>query len=109
MEYEFWFCPNDIKHCVNGSKKKYMLDWPIIFNTWHVKIGTNLSRQEVLALEGARFQLQQREVLSPCRRLFTIAALQIPQTDFHASLRLDAHPTSRFGKKVRHNLEAPTA
>ena len=29
VEYEFWFCPDDIKHCVSGRKKKYVLDWPI--------------------------------------------------------------------------------
>jgi hypothetical protein len=61
VEYEFWFCPNDIKCCVNGIKNKYVLDWPIIPNTWPVKIGTNLSREEVLALEDVGFQLQQRE------------------------------------------------
>jgi hypothetical protein len=33
VEYEFWFCPDDIKCCVSGSKKKYMLDWPIVPNT----------------------------------------------------------------------------
>ena len=25
VEYEFWFCPNNIKHCVNDTKKKYVL------------------------------------------------------------------------------------
>ena len=26
VEYEFWFCPYDIKHCVSGNKKKYVVD-----------------------------------------------------------------------------------
>ena len=26
VEHEFWFCPNDIKYCVSGNKKKYVLD-----------------------------------------------------------------------------------
>ena len=73
MEYEFWFCPNDVKRYVSSSKKKYVLDWPITPNTWQVKIGTNLSREEVLALEDAR--LHQREALSLCHRLSTIATL----------------------------------
>ena len=64
VEYEFWFCLEDIKRCVSGSKKKHMLDWPIVPNTWSVKIGTNLLREEVLALEDVGFQLQQREALS---------------------------------------------
>ena len=58
VEYGFWFCPDDIKQCVSGSKKKYVSDWPIVPNMWPVKIGTNLSREEVLALEDAGFQLQ---------------------------------------------------
>jgi hypothetical protein len=37
--YEFWFCPDDIKHCVSASKKKYVLDWPIVPKMWPVKIG----------------------------------------------------------------------
>ena len=65
VEYEFWFCHDDIKRCVSGSKKKFVLDWPIVPNTWPVKICTNLSREEVLALEDAGLQLQQREALSP--------------------------------------------
>ena len=56
VECEFWFCPDDVKRCVSGSLKKYVLDWPIVPNMWPVKIGTNLSREEVLALENVRFQ-----------------------------------------------------
>ena len=41
-ECKLWFCPNDIKRCVSGNKIQYMLDWPIILNTWHVKVCTNL-------------------------------------------------------------------
>jgi hypothetical protein len=26
VEYKFWFCPNDIKRCVSGNKKKFVLD-----------------------------------------------------------------------------------
>ena len=26
VEYEFWFCPDDIKRCVNGNNKKYVPD-----------------------------------------------------------------------------------
>lgn len=49
--------PDDIKHCVSGSKK-YVLDWTILPNTWPVKIGTNLSKEEVLACKDVGFQLQ---------------------------------------------------
>ena len=109
VEYEFWFCPDDIKRCVSGSKKKYVLDWPVVPNTWPVKIGTNLSKEEVLALEDAGFQLQQREALSPRRRLSTIATLPIPRSHFSMPPNPDAHPTFRFGKTVRRNPAAPLA
>jgi hypothetical protein len=65
MEYEFWFYPDDIKGCVSGSKKKYVLDWPIVPNTWSVKIGTNLSREEVLALEDVGFLITAKGVIVP--------------------------------------------
>jgi hypothetical protein len=55
VEYEFWFCPDDIKRCVSGTKKKYVLDWPTMPNTWPVEMYVNLSREEVLALEVAEF------------------------------------------------------
>jgi hypothetical protein len=58
VKYEFWFCPNDIKRCVNENNKKYVLDSHVVTNLWLVKIGTNLSRQEILALEDTGFQLQ---------------------------------------------------
>ena len=37
MEYEFWFCHDDIKRCVSGSKKKYVLNWHVVSNTWLVR------------------------------------------------------------------------
>ena len=103
MEYEFWYCFDDIKHFVSGRKKKYVLDWPIVPNTWPVKIVSNLSREKVLALEDAGFQLQQRGALSPCHRLLTIATLPIPRLYFCMSPNPDAHPTFRFGKTMRRN------
>ena len=108
VEYEFWFCHDDIKRCVSENKNKYVLDWHVVPSIWPVKICTNLSRQEVLAFEDDGFQLQQREVFSPRRRLSTIAMLPIPWADFHVLLNLDAHPTSRSGKSMRRNLAAPT-
>jgi hypothetical protein len=82
VEYEFWYCLDDFKHCVSGSWTKYVLDWPMVTNTWPVKISTNLSREEVLALEDAGFHLQQREALSPRCRLSTITILPIPRSHF---------------------------
>ena len=57
VEYEFWFYPDDIKRCVNDSKKKNVLYWHVVPNTWFVKIGTNISKHEVLAIEDVGFHL----------------------------------------------------
>ena len=108
-EYKFWFCPHDIKGCVSGTKKKYVLDWPIVFNTWPMKMGTNLSREEVLALDEAGFQLQQREALSPGYRLSTIPTIPIPCFYFCMLLNPNAHPPFKFGKTMRRIPTTPTA
>ena len=98
VEYEFWFCPNDIKRCVSGIKKKYVLGWPTVPNTLLVKMGTNLSRE-----------LQQKEALSPHCRLSTIPTLPIPRSHFCMPLNPDAHPTFRFRKTIHRNPTTPTA
>jgi hypothetical protein len=85
-----------------------VLDWPVVPNIWPMKIGTNLSRQEVLALEDVGFQLQQSGALLPSCRLTTITMLPIPRMDFHVPRNPDAHPSSRFGKSVHRNLVRPT-
>ena len=108
MEYKFWFCPDDIKCCVSENNKKYVLDWLVTPNIWHVKIFTSLLRHEVLALEDVGFQLQQTEALSPCHGLLTITMFSIPHIDFHVPLHPDAHPTLKFGKSVHCNLATPT-
>ena len=46
----FWFCLDDIEHCVKGSKCSWILDWPQILDVWPVLSGTNLTRQETLLL-----------------------------------------------------------
>jgi hypothetical protein len=94
----FGFSPDDIKRCISGTKKIYVLDWLIVSNTWPVKIGTNLSREDVLAFENAGFQLQQMKALSPCRRLSTISNLR---SHFSMPPSPDAHPTFKFGKTMR--------
>jgi hypothetical protein len=48
-------------------------------------------------LEDAMFQWQQREALSPHRKLSTIATLLIHWLYFHVLANLDTHPTSKFG------------
>jgi hypothetical protein len=66
---EFFFCNDDIERCIKGTKRRRVKSRPNVPNVWPVKIGTNLSRKEILDLEHIGFQLPQRAVISP-RRLF---------------------------------------
>ena len=50
---QFFFCNDDIERCVKGTKRKWVISVPKIPTTWPMKRGTNLSKQEILALEAA--------------------------------------------------------
>lgn len=75
--HEFSFHRDNIKHCESGNKKKYVVGWPIVSRLWPVKTCMILSKEEVLIFKDTRFQLQQKEALSLCQRLSTIATLPI--------------------------------
>jgi hypothetical protein len=66
---QFSFRNDDIERCVKGIRRKWVQHRPDVPDVWPVLTGTNLTLQEVLALEEGRFQLQQRQDVSP-RRLF---------------------------------------
>ena len=55
VEVDLWFCADGIKRCVSRNKKAWVLDWLAIPPTWPIKLGTNLTREEVFALEDAGF------------------------------------------------------
>ena len=103
----FWFCADDINRCMKGSKKKRVFDWPNIPRVWPVKVGTNLIREEVFALEDVGFPLQQKEALSPRRRLRTMTNLPIPRSHFCVPPNPYAHPNTQFSKVVRRNMATP--
>jgi hypothetical protein len=66
---QFFFCNDDIERCVKGTCRKWVVSRPEVPEIWPVKIGTNLTRKEILQLETAGFRLPQRQEISP-RRLF---------------------------------------
>jgi hypothetical protein len=76
---KFFFCPDDIERCIKGSRRKWVdkfsvdQERPPIPLVWHVKIGTNLTRSEIVKLENVGFQLPQKERITPTR-LFNTAA-----------------------------------
>lgn len=109
VEAEFFFCPDDIHRCVMGTKRPFVLHWPPVPITWPVKFGTNLTREEVLKLEDAGFQLQQQEALSPRQKFQTQVNIPILRSRFHVPDNMDAHPSMRFGKKCRRSPDAPSA
>ena len=105
---EFWFCPDDINRCVKGGPKSWVVDWLAIPMVWPVKIGTNLTRREVLSLKEAGFQLEQRGALSPHRQVQSQSNMPLPRLHFKAPVDPDAHPTIRNNHHIRRNPDVPT-
>jgi hypothetical protein len=104
---EFFFCNDDIERCVKGTKRKWVQSRPDIPSIWLVKIGTNLSKKEILDLESVGFQLPQRAVISP-RRLFGMDELPIDLASFPIPASPNVFPKSRSGYSIRRNNNAPT-
>ena len=71
-----------------------------------MKIGTNLSKKEILQLESAGFQLPQRAVISP-RRLFGMEEFPFSLASFPSPANADDFPKSRSGKSIHRNNNAP--
>jgi transposase-like protein len=53
MQFNFW--NNDIEQCLKGTRRRWVKSMPKVPNIWPVKIGTNLSRKEILDLKNAGF------------------------------------------------------
>lgn len=51
---KFWFCHNDLNHCMGETSKKYAFDRPTLLSLWHVQARINLIQIKVLALEEAK-------------------------------------------------------
>ena len=100
VEVDFWFCADDIKHCVSGNKKAWVLDWPTVPPTWPVKLGTNLTREEVFVLEDVGFQLQQRGTMSSRRMFISLLDMSIPRIEFEVPANPDFHKTIRGNSTI---------
>jgi hypothetical protein len=104
---EFFFCNNDIERCVKGTNRKWVQSRLDIPSIWPVKIGTNLSKKEILDFESASFQLPQRVVISP-RRLFGTEELPFNLASFPTLASVVDCPKTRSGKSIRRNNSAPS-
>ncbi len=49
--HKFWFCHDDLMHCVGGTNMKYAFDRPTLPSLWLVQVGTYFIQIEVVALE----------------------------------------------------------
>ena len=96
---QFFFCNNDIERCVKGTKRKWVISMPEIPAIWPVKRGTNLSKQEILALEVAGFKLPQRQPILP-RRIFGEHSGMHLLSSYAVPDEADEHPKIRGGKRI---------
>jgi hypothetical protein len=102
-----FFVSADIEHCVKSTRRRWVQSRPDVPSIWPVKIGTNLSKKEILDLESAGFQLPQRIVISP-RRLFNMDELPFDLSSYPTLASPNDYPKTRSGKIIHRNKNAPT-
>ena len=81
---------------------------PPIPPIWPVKIGTNLTRSKIFALENAGFQLPPKERITPTR-LFTNSALPLDMSGIRIPDNPDFIPPTRLCKVVQRSSSVPSA
>jgi hypothetical protein len=72
-----------------------------------VKIGTNLSKKDILDLENVGFQLPQHAVIF-LRRPFGMEELPFNLSSYPTLASPNDFPKTRSGKSIRRNNNAPT-
>ena len=113
-QMQFFFCSDDIERCVKGSRRKWIIPYsdtqerPPVPTVWLVKIGTNLTRSEIVALENAGFQLPQRERV-PLNRSFNNFALPMDFSSLQVPENPDHFPGTRKSKCVRQSNTGPSS
>lgn len=104
---EFYFCNDDIEHYVKGTQRKWVLSMPPMPTIWPVKIGTNLLKEEILALESADFIPPQWQVISPHQLFGGEEGIQLLH-DYPSPPKPDEYPKIQVEKVIRRNPKAPT-
>ena len=66
---QFFYCNDDIERYMKDLKWRWIKSKPNVPEIWPMKLGTNLAKKEILALENVGFHLPQRAIISP-KRLF---------------------------------------
>jgi hypothetical protein len=104
---QFFLCKDDNESCVKGTRQKWVISRSKVLDIRLVKIGTNLTRKEVLQLEDVGFHLPQREDISP-KTLFTNQHLPMNLAAYVTRAFPDEFPNWRSGKNIRRNMKALT-
>ena len=98
---------------MKGSRRKWIdkfsahQEQPPIPSVWPTKIGTNLTRAEILKLENGRFQRPQKARITPTR-LFNTSAPPLDLFGVDVPANSDSYPSSRQSKAMRRYATAPS-
>ena len=107
---QFFFCTDDIEKCVKGSRHKWVIPYsntlqrPPIPTIWLVKIGTNLIRSKIVAVENAGFQLLQKERIFLQSHLPSLCGLQ-EGSDLIIITESLCTTHSTFQQQIKRNVE----
>ena len=113
-QMQFFFCSDDIERCVKGSRHKWIIPYsdtqerPHVPTIWLVKIGTNLTHSEIIALENAGFQLPQRERV-PLNRSFNYFVLLVEFSSLQVPENPDHFPGTKKSKCVQQSNIGPSS
>ena len=57
---QFWFCPGEDLQCVKSTTCRWVAYYPPLLEKWPIKVGANLSQEEVFKLESVGFCLEDK-------------------------------------------------
>jgi hypothetical protein len=87
---------------MNGTKCSWVHDWFKAPALCLVALGTNLTKAEILTLEDADFQLQNKDFDMSPRRLFQSSSIgPLSGDDIPNPTDANVHSTNRHGKTIR--------
>ena len=113
-QMQFFFCSDDIERCVKDSCRKWVIPYSDtqkrapVPTMWLVKIGTNLTCSEIVALENAGFQLPQRERV-PLNQSFNNFALPVDFSSLQVPENPDHFPGTKKSKSVQQSNTGPSS
>ncbi len=89
--HKFWFCHDDLMHCVGRTSRKYALNRPTLPSLWPVQKRIDLTQIEVVALEESSFLLSKKPIcpfVNPIGDDIFALVKQPPECAFRNSLEM---------------------